>query len=172
MTDPARPAPRYGEYATPEEVAALRGVPLEPPAVPPPSGRPTASRAPASPVRATGARRYDPVVTIALLVVGLVNVIQVAPAYLQFDSFLNATMDGTTFSSIQFGAAARIGGYWLLGIDVVVLVIAVVVAFVRLRRGRTGFWVPLAAGGLSLLATIVATIVVVTQTPGALASVA
>ncbi|MEO8528290.1 MAG: DUF6264 family protein [Pseudolysinimonas sp.] len=169
----SRPAPQYGEYATPEEVAALRGIPLEAQLVAAPAAPkvlpPLSRDAPPAPV--SRGRRFDPMITIALLVFGAVNVIQTAPLYLAFDNLLEVSTADTPLAKIDFGEAARMGGYWLLGISVVLMVAAVVISFARLRRFRIAFWVPLTAAGLMFAATVVTLAVVLAQTPGAFRSV-
>jgi hypothetical protein len=161
----SRPLPQYGEYATPEEVAALRGTPLEP-------AMPAAAVAPAdvAPRRpaVSGARRYDRPVTIALLLFGLINVVQYAPVLLDFDTFLERATVGTPTESIDFGDAARIGGFVLFGVTLVLLVVALLFSVLLLRRRRVAFWVPLTAGALAVLTWVLVLIAIVLQTPDAL----
>jgi hypothetical protein len=158
----SRPAPQYGEYATPEEVAALRGTPVEPaPVAAPPVVRPP---------RPSGARRYDRPATIALLLFGLINLLQYAGPLMDFANTLDRYLIGTPYDAIDFGEAARIGGLVLLGILTVLLVAAVACSYLLLRRGRVAFWVPLTAGALTILAWVATLTVVVLQTPGALST--
>lgn len=161
---PARPIPQYGEYATPEEVAALRGVPVEVPA-PAPSTAPVAGAAD-PPVR--GARRYDRTVTIALLLFGAINLVQYGGAFLDFDTFLEGATVGTPTESIDFGDAARVGGFVLFGVTLVLFLAAGFVSVQRLRRGRVAFWVPLVAGTLTVLTWVTVLVAIVFQTPDAL----
>lgn len=159
----SRPAPQYGEYATPEEVAALRGIPAEVP-------RPAPAAPPAAPARprASGARRYDRPVTIALLLFGVINFVQYAGAMLDFDTFLELATAGTPTEEIDFGDPARIGGYVLFGVSLVLLLVAGFVSVQLLRRGRLAFWVPLAAGALAVGTWVVVLVAIVLQTPDAL----
>jgi hypothetical protein len=161
----SRPLPQYGEYATPEEVAALRGVPLEP-VVPPPAVAPVgvAPRRPA----VTGARRYDRPVTIALLLFGLINFVQYAPIVLDFETFLERATVGTPTESIDFGDAARVGGFVLFGVTLLLFLVALLVSVLLLRRRRIAFWVPLTAGALAVLTWVLVLIAIVVQTPDAL----
>lgn len=160
-----RPAPQYGEYATPEEVAALRGTPPEP-AVPPPAVAPVD----AAPRRAAvaGARRFDRPVTIALLLFGLINFVQYVPIVLDFDTFLERATVGTPTEPIDFGEAARVGGFVLFGVTLALLLIALLVSVLRLRRRRVAFWVPLTVGALAVLTWVLVLIAIVVQTPDAL----
>ena len=160
---PTRPAPQYGEYATAEEVAALRGVPPEvegPVATTPPAAGPRP--------RVSGARRYDRPVTIALLLFGLINFVQYAGAMLDFDTFLELATDGTPTASIDFGEAARIGGYVLFGVSLLLFLVAGFVSVQLLRRARVAFWVPLVAGALVVATWVIVLVAVVLQTPDAL----
>jgi hypothetical protein len=172
MSDP-RPRPQYGEYATPEEVAALRGVPLEhPPRTMPPTGpsdAPRASSATAAPP--SGWRRIDPAITIALILFGIINVVQSAPLFLDFVSTLELAAKSVTYgpvdlSSLEFGEPARIGGYVLLAISIALLVAAAGFSYLAFSRSRVAFWIPLAAGGLNLVSYVVVVAVVLYSTPG------
>ncbi|WP_309712233.1 DUF6264 family protein [Pseudolysinimonas sp.] len=179
MSDP-RPRPQYGEYATPEEVAALRGVPLETPASttpPPPTGPPAAPRS-ASRVAAPakGWRRLDRPITIALVLFGLVNVIQSAPLFIDFVPTLELAAKSVTYgpvdlSTLEFGEAARVGGYVLFAISIVLLVAAAGFSYLALSRSRVAFWIPLTAGALNLVCYVVVLGVVLYSTPGFLSAI-
>lgn len=163
----ARPAPQYGEYATPEEVAALRGVPVSTPTPSPPAPTPSPPVTVARPRRA-GARRYDGPVTIGMLLFGLINLVQSVGPLLEFANTLDLGLTGTAYDDIDFGTAANVGGWVLLGILTEVFVGAVAASLSLLRRRRIAFWVPLVAGGVTIAAWVVVLVVVVVQTPGAL----
>lgn len=160
------PAPQYGEYATPEEVAALRGIPVAP--IPDPVA-PRAAVAPPSP-RASTLRRLDGPITVALIAFGVLNLVQYAGSLLDFEGFLEVATQGTTFESIDFTDAARLGGIVLFVVMLALLASSSAIAVLLLRRGRVAFWVPLVAGALAVLAWVVVLIVIVAQTPGALPS--
>lgn len=162
MTD-ARPLPQYGEYATPEEVAALRGVPDAAP--PPRADRP----APAAPEpRGSRRRRLDRPITIALIAFGVLNLLQYSAAFLDFEGFLEVATEGTVAEEIDFTDAARFGGVVLFLLCLVLLVTSSAAAILLLRRGRVAFWVPLVAGVVTVLAWVIVVVVIVLQTPGAL----
>jgi hypothetical protein len=160
----SRPAPQYGEYATPEEVAALRGVPD--------ASAPERSEPGPSPVAPSDgrsrARRWDRPITVALIAFGVLNLVQYFSAYVDFEGFLEVATKGTAAESIDFTEAARIGGLVLFLVCLVIVVGSTAVAVLLLRRGRLAFWVPLVAGVLTVLAWFVAILVIVLQTPGAL----
>jgi len=172
VSDP-RPRPQYGEYATPEEVAALRGVPLEPsPRTVPPASPPAALRTGSAVVAPmSGWRRFDRPITIALILFGIINVVQSAPLFLDFVPTLELAAKSVTYgpvdlSSLEFGETARIGGYVLFAISIVLLVAAAAFCYLALSRSRVAFWIPLAAGGLNLVCYIVVLAVVLYSTPG------
>jgi len=172
MSDP-RPRPQYGEYATPEEVAALRGVPLEPtpPAMPPPpTDSPVAPRTGArAAVPVTGWRRFDRALTIALIVFGVFNVVQSAPLFIDFAPTLELAAKSVTYvdlTSLEFGEAARVGGYVLFAISIVLLVAAAGFSYLALSRSRVAFWIPLTAAALNLVCYLVVLAVVLYSTPG------
>jgi hypothetical protein len=162
MSD-SRPAPQYGEYATPEEVAALRGLPVETPVVPSPAPVAIVPRPAVS-----GARRYDRPVTIALLLFGVINFVQYAGAMLDFDTFLELATAGTPTEAIDFGEPARVGGYVLFGVSLALLLGAGFASVQLLRRRRVAFWVPLVAGALAVATWVVVLVAIVLQTPDAL----
>ncbi len=161
-----RQAPLYGEYATPEEVAALRG-----PAADRPHTLPDPVPSPARDVpRRSTARRFDRPITIALIAFGVLNLLQYSSALLDFEHFLEVATKGTAYESIDFTEAARLGGGALFVLCLVLVLASGAIAVLLLRRGRLAFWVPLTAGALSLLAWVVVLVVILMQTPGALPS--
>jgi hypothetical protein len=172
--DVSRQAPLYGEYATPEEVAALRAeAARESPA---PTHRslspapPSAVAVPASTAPESTARRLDRPITIALIAFGVLNLLQYGGALLDFEGFLEVATEGTPAEPIDFTDAARIGGVVLFVVCLTLVTVSGAIAVFLLRRGRLAFWVPLVAGGMSVLAWIIVLVVIVLQTPGALPS--
>lgn len=160
MPDP-RPAPQYGEYATPEEVAALRGLDVATPAI-------SETPPPVVPTRGVTGRRFDRPITIALIAFGVLNLLQYSGALLDFEGFLETATKGTAAESIDFTEAARIGGIVLFVVSLALVLGSAAIAVLLLRRGRLAFWVPLVAGALSVLAWIIVLVVIVMLTPGAL----
>ena len=156
-----RPLPQYGEYATPEEVAALRGVPDAAP--PPRVERPVSVPEP----RGSRWRRLDRPITIALIAFGAINLLQYSAAFLDFEGFLETVTEGTVAEKIDFTDAARLGGVVLFLLCLVLLVTSSAAAVLLLRRGRVAFWVPLVAGAITVLAWVIVLGVILVQTPGA-----
>ncbi len=191
---PARPAPRYGEYATPEEVAAIMGRPagdadggasatsaarVDPPPVgapphdparpgswpPPTTGRVAPEPAPVA--RSGGIRAWDAPVTVGLLVLGLWNTISAMPFLVDLGAALSAAYaDQPVLADLEFGEPTRIAGLVLLVVYAVIELAAIGVAVPLLRRGRLAFWVPVSAGALTGLAVlVVSTVIVMTGMP-------
>jgi hypothetical protein len=167
----ARPErPQYGEYATPEEVAAARG--LLPAAQPDPVPAPGAGMMPpptGSPV-VTGAaarhpRQANNLITVFLLIVGLWNTITSIPSYLDLGPALTQGLEAAGYGSVTFGAAAHTAGIVLLVFSLLVLIVAAGLALRLIRLGRRSVWVPLAAAGVFVLGSIVVMTVVVANTP-------
>lgn len=165
---PSRPAPQYGEYASAEEVARIMGTPPPPdPGArvlvpdPVPSARVVDPSAPP-------ARRWDPAITVGLLVLGLWNAIGAIPAFWRFDLALAqsfASMPGTA-PDVAPGEPTRFVGQLLLGVWALLFLVALGASVSRLRARRRAFWIPLVAGAASVLAMIVAMTVILIVDPG------
>lgn len=146
--DDPRPAPQYGEYATPEEQRARIRQP-DPAAAPPPAAavQPYAPHPPhARPTTdaARPTRAADRIITFALLAYGLITVVTAVPQMLDFAGFAQTWMEvagieadftnyaaGTLWGRI--GAAVFIGG-WLL---------TALISWRSVRRRRISWWIPL-----------------------------
>ena len=165
--DPSRQAPQYGEYATPEEVAAITGVPPTPAAPLVPAPDVSARRPTAAP---TGARRFDRPVTVGLLTFGVFMLFLYGPVLLDLAMALQVSSASGVLADARFGEAATIGGRVLFGILLVLLVTATWWSTSALRAGRVTFWIPLTAGLIGIVAFIVTMVIVLVLTPGALPS--
>jgi hypothetical protein len=173
MTDEPRPAPQYGEYATPEEVAELRG-PQSPPQPPARRPDPAPTPAPRPLSRSTGSaavetterprRAWDVVLTVGLLAMGFALTVQSISGFLNFGSTVALSVAEAGLD-LEFGAEADAAGIILLIIHFVLLLTALGVSVVLLREHRLAFWVPLTAGALATLADIVTLFVVTLSNP-------
>ncbi len=185
--DDERPRPQYGEYATPEEVAEARGpLPVEPtdpvsrlaaPISSPASTRaakagshpaPGLSSAPpprGAPVAAQHPRQANNLITVLLLVFGIWNTVTSIPSFLDFGTVLTQGLALAGYGTVAFGAAAHTAGIVLLVISCLLLIAAVGLSLRLIRGGRRSIWVPVAAGALYLVASLVVMIVVVANTP-------
>ncbi len=149
-TGPDRPAPRWGEYATPEEVAALHpqlARKPEPEPVPPPV---------VPPVR----RGWDAPLTIGLLVLGAWNVLGSIPGYLDFGSLMHRAATLAGFTGVTVAPSAHAAGIVAIVVNAVLLAAAIAGSLILLRRHRRAVWVPLAAGALSLITVTVIGVIV------------
>lgn len=146
--DPAeRPAPRYGEYATPEQQQELMRTPGAGAADEDPTMPPMPATVPASPIAQSPGirpRRADRFVTIALLAYGLFTVVTTTPQlfdyagfaqvwldYAGIDAEFTATDSARTWGAV--GAVVFIGGW----------VLTAWLSWRVLRRGRLSWWIPL-----------------------------
>jgi hypothetical protein len=187
-SDSPRPdRPQYGEYATPEEVAEARGpLPVEPtdpvsrlaapikggastrgakagaratPALrtaPPPRGAPLATRHP---------RQANNLITVLLIVFGIWNTVTSIPGYLDFGTALAQGVALLGYGTVTFGATAHTAGIVLLVISFLLLIAAIGVSVHLIRNGRRSIWVPIVAGGLYLVASVIVMSVIVANTP-------
>lgn len=176
----SRPRPQYGEYATPEEQRARIQQPdttwmletgQDPEAAP--AARVVtapATAGPGAPVRR--GRLVDRVVTIALLLYGLVNVVTSIPAMIDYESYVQ-----TLFSIL--GADAQLadpgaGRAWGVAAALVLAVGWLVTAYVSwrsLKRGRVTWWIPLVAGILFTFVSGILLMVPIVSDPAAWSAV-
>jgi hypothetical protein len=162
-----RPKPRYGEYATPEEVAAARGpIPVEPSD---PVSRLAAPIRPVPPraahVVARPPRPAHNTITVLLLIVGIWYTVSTIPSYLDFGPFLSQAWALAGYGTASFGGAAHTAGIVLLVASLLVLIAAVGVSFALMRAGRRSIWVPVVAAVAYLVASFIVMAVVVANTP-------
>ena len=181
----SRPArPQYGEYATPQEVAAARGIPLDrggehvdrlaAPIPVTPTGKKAGAlgivtRRRQDPVRqAVGTRQTPPapLVTVLLLVFGIWNTVTAIPTFLDLGNTLTQGLAAAGYGSVSFGPVAHVVGIALLVFSCVLLIAAVGLSFQRIRARRRSLWVPLVAGGVWIVGVMIGMIVVVANTPG------
>lgn len=167
VDDPSaeRPRPRYGEYATPEEVARARGAraPDAPPAAPPGTALPRPL-----PPRARPPRRGNNLITVLLLLFGIWNTVDSIPGYLDFGSVLSQAVALAGYGSVEFGAVAHTAGIVLLVVSLLLLIAAIGVSLRLIRDGRRSIWVPITAGALSVVVSVVVMTIVVANTPSLL----
>lgn len=187
-SDSPRPdRPQYGEYATPEEVAEARGpIPIElndpvsrlaapissaaspraakprpraTPALrtaPPPRGAPLATRQP---------RQANNLITVLLIVFGIWNTVTSIPGYLDFGTALSQAVTVLGYGTVTFGGIAHTAGIVLLVISFLLLIAAVGVSLHLIRNERRSIWVPIVAGALYLVASVIVMSVIVANTP-------
>lgn len=146
MTD----RPQFGEYATPEEQRRLAGLPpvdavAEETAV----VAPAPAVAPAAQPRG---RRWDRIITIALLAYGVVNVFMSGMSYLNLPDLMNQSMQilGIEGEFTNF-AQGRVWGTVAAIVLVVGWVITAWLSMRRLRSGKITWWLPLVGAVVTIL---------------------
>ncbi|HEY8587994.1 MAG TPA: DUF6264 family protein [Naasia sp.] len=156
------PAPRWGEYA-----------PAPPPAQPsePVAQEPVRSVAPPrAAVRSTAAsgaatRPWDRVLTIALLVLGVINVLTSIPQMLTLSRTLDDAYRLQGIGDYTNESLATAIGIAINVVGVILLLAAAALALSRLRAGRLAFWVPLVAGATAFVITAVLMLVAMLGDP-------
>jgi len=157
----SRPRPQYGEYASPEEQRARIQQPapewqqpMTPAApvvadtadggIPSPQPAPETQPQAGAPVRT---RMVDRVVTIALLVYGLFNVVTSFPSFLDYGAYAE-TMFAVMGLDVTLSdpAAGRPFGIAAAVVLAIGWIATALVSLWSLRRGRLTWWIPLAAG--------------------------
>ena len=145
--------PQYGEFATPDEQRRLAGLPPIEAAVEAPASAvsdqdaaPVAATAPAPP------RRWDRVVTIALLAYGLVNVFMTGLSYLDLATVMNNSMTilGIPGEFTNF-AQGKLWGTIAAVLLVIGWVITAALSVKRLRSGKLTWWVPLVGAAVTTI---------------------
>ncbi|MGO2519677.1 MAG: DUF6264 family protein [Microbacterium sp.] len=141
--------PQYGEFATPEEQRRLAGLPpldavINTPAEPVQVAAPDA--APAKP------RRWDRIITIALLAYGLINVFTAGMSYLDLPTVMNESMKilGVPGEFTNFEQ----GKLWGMIAAVLLVIGWVITAWLsvrRLRKGKLTWWLPIVGAAVTML---------------------
>ncbi len=169
-----RPAPQYGEYATPEQQreSILRGggvvddgpaaeraapavtrAPIPPDAPPPASTAHGASAAsPAAPASAARSLRGDRIVTIVLLAYGLYTVVTTIPQLLDVAGFADTWMQmagvDATFTNYDEGVLwGRIAAF----VFAIGWLLTALWCWLWIGRRRRAFWIPIVGAVVSFV---------------------
>ena len=178
-----RPRPQYGEYApegwawkppadSPRTVESAPEAHATAPAFAPPPG--AATSAAARPVRPV-----DRLATIMLLVIGLlgmwgaIGTLQSLPEQLPVAIRSASDMLGTNLSGFEYTPGPEVPGILLAGsiAQIVLWVLTAWWSIARLRARRLAFWVPLAAGVVSIVLLYAAMFIVVLSDPALVAAI-
>ncbi|MBA8815841.1 hypothetical protein FHX48_000893 [Microbacterium halimionae] len=177
----SRPAPQYGEYATPEEqrsriqqpdatFALETGQALEEPST---EQAPPASPKPVAPVLSapTRGRVADRIITYALLGYGLFSTITSIPTMTDYSTFasnlfsvmgVDATLsDPAAGNGWALAAAIFLGLGWLA---------TATLSWANLRAGRVSWWIPLVGGIVFNFITGILIIIPIMNDPSVLAA--
>jgi hypothetical protein len=146
MTDD-RPAPQYGEYATPEQQAAAMGKLYVPPpaaetrVIVPGVPTPGAVSDEAGPQSLRlGGNLIDRFISIFQLGIGLVVLVETN--YFDFSTYMNSYLSAAGVTE-KVPVAVDHYGWLLLTGNIVFLLATFVGVFARLRRGKLAFYIPL-----------------------------
>ena len=160
MTDD-RPAPEYGEYATPEQQAAAMGrvyVPPEQVAAEQAIGDSAMSQVTLA--RPPGyANRFF---TMFLLAVGGLYLIEMIPTYFNYASVFKGQV-ALGLGSLTVPSSVNAAGVPTLIANVVLYGATVLLSVLTLRRGRVSFYIPIAG---AVLFYLVAGILIYVYAPG------
>jgi hypothetical protein len=104
--------------------------------IPAPSAVPSVRRPPAS-------RTIDRFATLALLVIGLLTVLNSAPSFLHFAANLNTFAASYSLGDYSDQALANRIGYALLAANILLYVLTVLWAFRFMARGRIAVYIPM-----------------------------
>lgn len=185
----SRPRPQYGEYATPEEQrAAIKAPETNPHYAPPepaepvvPTQQPDAGwRPPVAPshppypaeqrdvpdVSPFMRHPFDRFATIALLVIGLYNVISAFAGRSQMASAIDDAYRsmGLTGDYAATSLTSTVGDVIAVA-SLVLWIAAALLSALFIARGRVAFWIPLAAGVLASLVSGVSYLVLFLHDP-------
>ena len=181
MSEPGeRPRPQYGEYATPEEQRARIKQPdltrlLETGQDPDalhgavPADSPSLTTKPATAPAAgamTRGRFTDRVVTIALLVYALVNVVTSIPSMIDYGGYVSTVLNLLGVDGeLADPAAGRPGGVTAALVLAIGWLLTAYVSWRSLARGRITWWIPLVAGAVFTVITGVLLMVPIVSDP-------
>jgi hypothetical protein len=162
MTD-QRPRPQYGEYASRDDQAKAAGLPA--PSFAPPAVPPAAHSSAAPSAKAGTPRRWDILLSFALLAYGAVNVVA---GFFQFAD-LGAVLE-QVYTTMGIGKYTPTPLAGTLGIVInvtssVLFVLTVIVTTRLLRRGRLAFYVPIIGGALAWIVSFVCVAVLMLGDP-------
>ncbi|NEM90646.1 DUF6264 family protein [Galbitalea soli] len=188
MSDPGepdpRPRPQYGEYASPREQAAARGLPWPPATEPttreasspsawgetlrqepgsgmPGAGRPAGHPLPARTPLSSAGLFADRLVTGFLLALATINTVTGIGPLLSIGDAINPALRALKYPVLPHPEQLLGYGIALVVVSVVVYLATVLLAVRRTRRGRRAFWVPLLGFVVYFLATVAVMIVIV-----------
>ncbi|WP_314507214.1 DUF6264 family protein [uncultured Microbacterium sp.] len=181
MSEPGeRPRPQYGEYATPEEQRARIKQPdltrlLETGQDPDalhgavPADSPSLATKPATAPAAgamTRGRFTDRVVTIALLVYALVNVVTSIPSMIDYGGYVSTVLNLLGVDGeLADPAAGRPWGVTAALVLAIGWLLTAYVSWRSLARGRITWWIPLVAGAVFTVITGVLLMVPIVSDP-------
>jgi type III secretory pathway component EscS len=100
------------------------------------------------------APNWDPVATVGLLLIGLLDVTRTVTVGRDFGAFLDAVFVQAGIGDYTDEPVAQVVGWVVILVNVLGLVVAIALAVPRLRTRRIAFWIPLAVGVVCLVLTL------------------
>jgi hypothetical protein len=114
---------------------------------------------------AATSRRWDRILTGALLAFGTVNVLTTIPSMLDLPRVMDEQYRIQGFGDYTNDALAAPLGVVINVVSVLLLVAAILLSLRQLRSGRLAFWIPLVAGATALVVTGVLLVVAMLADP-------
>lgn len=113
---------------------------------------------------------WDPAVTVALLVAGVLQVTQTVALARTLDVTIAQSFAAQGLGTYTSGAVARGAGVAITVVSLVCLVLAIGFSVPRLRRRVPAFWVPLVCAAIWLLVTGLLVFAAMVADPAAMAA--
>ena len=113
---------------------------------------------------------WDPPVTIGLLLWGVITTVQTVAQARDLPGSLNAVLSSRGLGPYTQTALATTIGWIVVAEAIVSLALAIGFAVPRIRDHKIAFWVPLAAGAVSAVLTLVLITAAIAADPAVLAS--
>lgn len=140
------------EHAHDESVPIARAAPVTNEQLVPSAGQPGRGSAGARPAQA---RPGDRIFTLALLALGFLNVVLTVPGLFDLSSTINATFQQMGVGSFTPTPLAHALGIGLAVFYVAAWIGTLLLTMLRLRTGRVSFWIPLVAGVVVTLVSMI-----------------
>lgn len=114
---------------------------------------------------------WDRSLTVALLVLGVINVTQTVAWARDLPEALQAGYDAQNIGTFASTAAAAVAGPIVIAANVLAMVLAIGFAVPRIRAKRMAFWIPLVCAGIATGVTFALVMATVASDPAFVAYV-
>ncbi|MET1051544.1 MAG: DUF6264 family protein [Mycetocola sp.] len=169
MSDPQRPRPQFGEYATPEEQQKAIKVPLDDVESVPVESQVSPSshisvQTPSTPGAkvAPGGNRFA---TVLLLGIGLVTILLSLAALVDLPTAIDSAFAQLEVGNFTSESLAVAMGWTAIVVEVALWILALWLSLRALRRGKTAWWIPLVFGVAANLVVFVCVAVAMAGDP-------
>jgi hypothetical protein len=116
-------------------------------------------------VEARRAPTWDPVATVGLLVIGLIDVTRTVALSRDLGPVLDGVFQQAGYGEYTSTGVATTVGLVVAAVNVLGLVLAIALAVPRLRAHRTAFWIPLVLGLSCAVLTLILVVVAAALDP-------